>query len=184
MNFLREPLCIIQPNSAMTEEKLLIAEEFIIELVDLGVLIEVDKEYLKTNAPTFCLLKPGQPGQWRVLADMKRGHQNEAIGADPTVFPQSLHILNQLYHGGYTVAIDASKYFYNFPTVPAERCYLGVISPGPAKLTSMPASPWEPAPPHLLPVGWALPLSESWSLRHLTTKEIFSSTPGGTLFLG
>jgi hypothetical protein len=74
MNFLKEPLSIIQPNSAMTEEQLEIAEEFIIELVGLGVLIEVDDGYLKTNAPTLCLPKPGQPGQWRVLADMKKGH--------------------------------------------------------------------------------------------------------------
>jgi hypothetical protein len=112
----------------MTADQLAIAEEFIVELVSLGVLIEVDGEYLKTNAPTFCLPKPGQPGQWRVLADMKKGRQNEAMAADPTVFPKTLYILHQMYHGGYSVVIDASKYFYNFPTVPAERCYLGVIS--------------------------------------------------------
>jgi hypothetical protein len=33
-----------------------------------------------------------------------------------------------MYHRGYTVVIDASKYFYNFSTVPDERCYLGVVS--------------------------------------------------------
>jgi hypothetical protein len=81
---------------------------------------EVDNKYGKTNAPTFCLPKPGQPDQWRVLADMKKGHQNEAMVADPTVFPQTLHILSQMHHGGYMVVIDASKYFYNFPAIPDE----------------------------------------------------------------
>jgi hypothetical protein len=129
MNFLKEPLHIIQPNSSMTDEQLRIAEEFITELVDLGVLLEVDLDYVKTNAPTFCLPKSGQPGQWRVLADMRKGRQNEAIGPDPTIFPKTLHILDQMYTGGYSCVIaDASKYFYNFPTVPEERCYLGVIS--------------------------------------------------------
>jgi hypothetical protein len=129
MHFLRSPVSIIQTNSAMTDEQLAIAEEFIMEFVSLGVLIEVEESYLKTNAPTFCLPKPGQPDQWRVLADMKKGRQNEAMGADPTVFPKTLHILQQMYYGGYSVVIDASKYFYNFPTVPKEQCYLlGVIS--------------------------------------------------------
>jgi hypothetical protein len=50
------------------------------------------------------------------------------MGADPTVSPKALQTLDQLYCGGYTVVINASKYFYNFPTVPKERCYLGVIS--------------------------------------------------------
>jgi hypothetical protein len=70
MNFLRQPLSIIQPNSAMTNKQMEITKEFITELVRLGVLIEVDSDYVKTNAPTFCLPKPGQPEQWRVLADM------------------------------------------------------------------------------------------------------------------
>jgi hypothetical protein len=59
---------------------------------------------------------------------MRKGRQNQAIGADPTVFPKTLHILDQMYTGGYTCVINASKYFYNFPTLPEERCYLGVIS--------------------------------------------------------
>jgi hypothetical protein len=43
----------------MTNEQMEIAEEFITELVGLGVLIEVDADYVRTNAPTFCLSKPG-----------------------------------------------------------------------------------------------------------------------------
>jgi hypothetical protein len=129
MNFLSKPIPLIQPNSVMTDEQLNISEDFIMEeLVLLGVLIEVDSVYLKTNAPTFCLPKPDQPGQWRMLINTKKGRQNEAMGADPTVFPKTLPILDQLYWRGYTVVINALKYFYNFPTVPTERCYLGVMS--------------------------------------------------------
>jgi hypothetical protein len=128
MNFLWEPVHLIQPNADMTSEQFTIAEEFIVKLVGLGILLEVDKDYIKANAPTFRLPKPGQPGQWRVLADKKKGRQNEAIGADPTVFSKTMYILDQMYHGGYTCVIDASKYFYNFSTAPSERCYLGVIS--------------------------------------------------------
>ena len=128
MIFLRDPVSLIQPNSAMTSEQLEIAEEFITELVGLGVLLEVDPEYVKTNAPTFCLPKPGQPGPWQVLADMKKGWQNEAVGADPTIFPKTTHILDQMYFGGFTCAIDTSKYFYKFPMVSSQRCYMGVIS--------------------------------------------------------
>jgi hypothetical protein len=128
MNFLRDPIPLIQPNLPMTPEQLEIAEEFIEELVDLGVLLEVDIECIKTNAPTFCLPKRGQPGQWQVLANMKKGRQNEAIASDPTVFPKTAYILDQMYQGGYSCVIDASKYFYNFPMVPTERCYIGVIS--------------------------------------------------------
>jgi hypothetical protein len=73
------------------------------------------------NGPLFCLPKPGQPGQWRVLSDMKRGGQNKCIGVDPTVFPKTGVILDQLYAGGYSAVVDASKFFYNFPTRKDER---------------------------------------------------------------
>jgi hypothetical protein len=77
----------------------------------------------------FCLPKPGQPGQWRVLSDMKRGGQNSGIGPDPTVFPKTGVILDQLYSGGYSAVVDASKFFYNFPTKLEERKFLGCIGP-------------------------------------------------------
>jgi hypothetical protein len=60
---------------------------------------------------------------------MKRGGQNAAVGSDPTVFPKSVMILDQLYAGGYSAVVDASKLFYNFPTRPDERPYLGCIHP-------------------------------------------------------
>jgi hypothetical protein len=59
MNFLRNPVALIQPNSDMTEEQIDVSEDFLSELVDLGALLEVDYEYVKTNSPIFCLPKPG-----------------------------------------------------------------------------------------------------------------------------
>jgi hypothetical protein len=95
----------------------------------LGVLVQVKPGEMLANGRLFCLPKPGQPGQWRILSDMKRGGQNAAVGLDPTVFPKSGMILDQLYAGGYSAVVDASKFFYNFPTRPDERPYLGCIHP-------------------------------------------------------
>jgi hypothetical protein len=129
MNFILRPPQETTPNSAMAGEQIAIAEEFIKELVSLGVLIRVQPGEMVANGPLFCLPKPGQPGQWRVLSDMKRGGQNKCIGADPTVFPKTGVILDQLYAGGYSAVVDASKFFYNFPTRKDERKYLGCIGP-------------------------------------------------------
>jgi hypothetical protein len=129
MNFLMPPKEQITPNSEMTAEQVTIAEEFVEELVSLGVLIQVKPGDMVTNGPWFCLPKPGQSGQWRILSDMRLGGQNETVGADPTVFPKSGMILDQLYTGGYSAIADASKFFYNFPTKPGERKYLGCIHP-------------------------------------------------------
>jgi hypothetical protein len=60
---------------------------------------------------------------------MCRGGQNEAIGPDPTVFPKSGVILEQLYTGGWSAVVDASKFFYQFTTHPQDRKYLGCIHP-------------------------------------------------------
>ena len=129
MNFLKVPRHEITPNAEMTEEQVCIAEEFIEELVGLGVLVEVDDGEMFSNGPIFCLPKPGQPDQWRVLSDMRRGGQNEAIGPDPTVFPKSGAILEQLYTGGWSAVVDASKFFYQFNTHPSERKFLGCVHP-------------------------------------------------------
>jgi hypothetical protein len=129
MNFLREPRRGHTPNSDMTKEQICIGEEFINELVDLGVLVQVPLGVMISNGPIFCLPNPCQPGQWRVLSDMRRGGQNEAIGLDPTVFPKSGVILEQLYTGGWSVVVDASKFFYQFTTHPQDRKYLGCIHP-------------------------------------------------------
>jgi hypothetical protein len=107
-----------------------IAGQFVDELISLGVLLEATKKNpLRTNAPLFCLPKPGQPGEWRVLSDMRHGGQNECIGNDPTVFPKSGHILRSMYSGGYSAVVDASKFFYQFTTKPEEHQYMGVVHP-------------------------------------------------------
>jgi hypothetical protein len=129
MNFIKRPPQEIMPNSVMAGEQIAIAEEFIKELVNLGGLIRVEPGEMVANGPLFCLPKPGQPGQWRVLSDMKRGGQNQCIGSDPIIFPKSGVILDQLYAGGYSAVVDASKCFYNIPTRAEERTYLGCISP-------------------------------------------------------
>jgi hypothetical protein len=89
--------------------------------VPLGVMI--------SNGPIFCLPKPCQPGQWRVLSDMHRGGHNEAIGPDPMVFPKSVVILKQLYTSGWSTVVDASNFFYQFTTYPPDRKYLARIHP-------------------------------------------------------
>jgi hypothetical protein len=129
MNFLSSPKAKITPNADLTEDQIVIAEEFVTELVALGVLIKVKPGEMVTNGPLFCLPKPGQPGQWRILSDMRRGGQIPVVGSDPTVFPKSGAILDQLYYGGYSAIVDASKFFYHFPTRPEERKYLGCIHP-------------------------------------------------------
>jgi hypothetical protein len=49
------------------------------------------------------------------------GADRIGVCVDPTVFPKSGVILDQLYAGGYSAVVDASKFFYNFPTKPEER---------------------------------------------------------------
>jgi hypothetical protein len=83
MNFLAEPRHELTPNSEMEEEQIVIAEEFLDELVDLGVLVEVQPGAIVANGPLFCLDKPGQPGQWRILSDMRRGGQTKLLGRIP-----------------------------------------------------------------------------------------------------
>jgi hypothetical protein len=129
MNFLVEPRKGLTPNSEMNEEQIVIGEEFLNELVPLGTLVQVTADEIVANGPLFCLPKDGQPGQRRILSDMRRGGQNEAIGADPTVFPKSSSILDGMYTDGWSAVIDASKFFYQFPTRKEERKYLGCIHP-------------------------------------------------------
>jgi hypothetical protein len=72
----------------MDEEQIVIAKDFLNEVMDLGILIEVKLGEIVVSGPLFCLPKPCQPGQqWRILSDMWQGGQNNVIGSDPTVFP-------------------------------------------------------------------------------------------------
>ena len=134
MNFLTEPVHQIQPNSPMGPDELKVAEEFVDELVALGVLRPPATDDgnpidIVTNAPLFTVPKPGQPGQYRCIADMLKGGQNASVGNDPVVLPRASHILDELYHGGWSAVFDFSKYFYNFPTHQDDRPYLGLLHP-------------------------------------------------------
>ena len=66
---------------------------------------------LEAVGPMFCLKKLNQDDQWRVLADMKRGGQNDHIASEPVHFVRPHDILGRLYTGGWSAVIDASKYF-------------------------------------------------------------------------
>lgn len=127
MNFLDPPPEGIRDNSPMDEEQIEVACEFVDELVGLGTLRP--DPHVKATAPLFCIPKEGQPGQWRVIADMLRGGQNGVVGNDPVYLPRLLHILEDLYEGGYSAVVDASKFFYQFPTHPADQPYLGIKHP-------------------------------------------------------
>ena len=130
MNFLTTPVAKETPNAPMDETQQGIAGAFLDELTSLGVVRRVAKgRKVVCNAALFCVPKAGQPGEWRVIADMKTGGQNAHIGKDPVFLHQPDAILSQLYAGGYTAVADASKFFYQFPTVPGERKYLGLLHP-------------------------------------------------------
>ena len=103
--------------------------EFVEELIGLGTLAPLKDEEVKATAPLFCIPKEGQPGQWRVIADMLRGGQNSAIGNDPVFLPRLLHILGEIYQGRWSAVVDASKFFYQFSTHPDDRPYLGIKHP-------------------------------------------------------
>ena len=130
MNFLQELPTIITPNAEMDESGLEAAREFVDELILLGVFREIDEGMkILSNAPLFVVPKPGQPGQWRCIADMKTGGQNSCIGADPCFLPRTGHILEELYAGGFSAVVDLSKFFHNFPTHAEDRPYLGMLHP-------------------------------------------------------
>jgi hypothetical protein len=130
MNFLSEPAAGIHENAKMDEEQRAVAGTFMDELISLGAMEECPKdEPLHCSSPLFCVPKPGQPGQWRIIANCKTGGQNEAVGSDPVILPRVNHILGRMYHGGWSAVVDAAKMFYQFPTKPEERKYLGVVHP-------------------------------------------------------
>jgi hypothetical protein len=130
MNFLREPKAFIHDNANMDEEQARVAGGFADELFDLGVLKTPTEGWpILTTAPLFVVPKGGQEGQWRVIADMLQGGQNECIAGDLVFLPRVSHILDQMYWGGYSAVVDASKYFYQFPTHSDDRPFLGLKHP-------------------------------------------------------
>jgi hypothetical protein len=60
----------------------------------------LDESKMLAKAPLFTIPKPGQPGQWRVFANMKNGGQHDHIGKDPEHMPQARGILERLYTEG------------------------------------------------------------------------------------
>ena len=129
MNFLRPPDPGAHDNARMDDEQLAVAVEFVEELLDLRVLRCPESGEVVANAPLFLVPKEGQVGQWRVIADMLRGGQNASIGGDPVFLPRLTHILEQMYDGGWSAVVDASKYFYQFMTHPDDRPFLGIRHP-------------------------------------------------------
>ena len=75
------------PNSEMDVSGLEAAREFVNELVTLGVFREIDNGLrILANAPLFVVPKPGQPGQWRCIADMKKGDKMIVLDQTPVFY--------------------------------------------------------------------------------------------------
>jgi hypothetical protein len=84
MNFMETPVPGLEGNGKMTESQLTIAVAFVTELISLGILVLVPHGVLLVKVcPLFLFAKPGQPDQWRCIADTKKGHQNQSCAADP-----------------------------------------------------------------------------------------------------
>ena len=142
MNFLRTPKAVIHDNAVMDEEQTQVVASFVEEPKDLAaVQTPLEGREILTTAPLFVGHKEGgqedewraiadMEGEWRVIADMLRGGQDECTAGDPVFLPRISHILDQrMYTGGYSGVVDASKYFYQFPTHPDYRPYLGLQHP-------------------------------------------------------
>ena len=130
MGLLSVPEQTIHPNSPMDDEQREVAAAFVDELIQVGALRRPNLgEQLWTNAPLFCVTKPDQEGEWRVIADCKAGGQNAHIGSDPVYLNRPLHILEQMYTRGFSAVVDASKFFYQFPVRHEDQKYFGVIHP-------------------------------------------------------
>jgi hypothetical protein len=86
-----------------------VATEFVEELLLLGTLQPCPADDpLVATAPIFSVSKPGQSGQWQIIADMKSGGQKDSIAADPVYFPRVSTILPHMYRGGWSSTVDAS----------------------------------------------------------------------------
>jgi hypothetical protein len=130
MNFMETSVPVLEENGKMTESQLAIAVAFVTELISLGVLALVPHGVLLMNVFPFSLVsKPGQPDQWRCIADMKKGHQNKSCAADPVHMTCPEDILPRMYPGGFSSVIDASKFFHMFLTVDEESKFMGLILP-------------------------------------------------------
>lgn len=131
MNFIETPTPQILPNQKMTPEHIEMACQFMDQLIDLEVFLACKKEDIKNNFPLFIVPKPKpeQAGEFRCIADGKKGGQNSYCIPDPVQMTSPDHILPHLYKGGYSAVVDMSKYFHCFKTVKEERQYMGIFHP-------------------------------------------------------
>eukprot|EP00957_Ditylum_brightwellii_P116317 8872289-Ditylum_brightwellii.AAC.1 len=90
----------LTPNNTMNEHQKKVVAAFVDELIDLEALDEVPTgAKLMANEPLKVIPKPGQPGEWRVLSDMRKGGQNDHIAADMVHYPRVPDILPRLTPG-------------------------------------------------------------------------------------
>jgi hypothetical protein len=130
MNFMETPAPILEDNDKMTESKLTISVAFVTDLISLGVLALVPQGVLLMNVcPLLLVTNPGQPDQWRCIADMKKGHQHKSCAADPVHMTCPEDILPRMYPGGFSSVIDAYKFFHMFLTADEERQFMGLKHP-------------------------------------------------------
>ena len=120
----------VTPRNLSAKEKNAMCE-YVDELISLGVLVHgkgtsigrlftVEKPELDTN---------GEP-LLRVISDLRAGGQNAYMRPEPTHLQKSDDVLPHLFAGGWSMKVDGSKWFYNFPTREEERKFLGAIHPG------------------------------------------------------
>jgi hypothetical protein len=82
MNLMETPVPGLEENVNMTESQLTISVAFATEFISLGVLSLVPHGVLLVNVcPLFLVAKPVQSYQWRCIADMNKGHQNQSCAA-------------------------------------------------------------------------------------------------------
>jgi hypothetical protein len=108
MNLMETPDPVLEENGNTNESQLTTAVAFVTELISLGVLSLVPHGVLLMKlCPLLLVAKPGQPYQWRCIADMKKGHQNKSCAADPVQIMCPEDILPRMYPGGFSSVIDA-----------------------------------------------------------------------------
>ena len=132
MNFMKVPPPGLVANQDLDPIQLRLAIDFVEELIGLGIVKRAASEgvVILNNLPLFLLPKPGQPNEYRCIADGKRGGQNDNCVPDPCMMTSPDHILPHLYRQGFSATVDMSKYFHTFRNRQDERQYLGLLFPG------------------------------------------------------
>ena len=130
MNFMEAPTPRKVPNQDLKGPALKAAIQFVDELISLKVLcLPPPSAKIFNYFPLFLVPKPGQPGQFRTIADGKSGGQNEVCVADPCLMTNPDYILSYLYTNGFSATLDLSKYFHMFLTKASEHQYMGLEHP-------------------------------------------------------